>query len=154
MLIYAFRPFDMCYSGPVEVPDGTDVIPKYHTFEPPPEKDGYHAVMNGGWVLVEGPVPEEPPPYVPSADELLAQARSNMVVSPLQAKAALFNAGLLDQLEAYVNNPATDRIIKIAYDNATEWRRLSPMIDGMASQFGLTPEQVDSIFIEASSISF
>jgi hypothetical protein len=59
MIVYKFR-LDMVYDGPVELPDAPS-IPKFHTFEAPPEKEGYYAVMRGGWQLVEGEKPAWPP---------------------------------------------------------------------------------------------
>lgn len=65
MFVYKFRP-DGVYEGPVEVPDGTSVIPRYHTFSQPPEiPQGYYAVMAGGWRLVEGTAPTYPPAPTP-----------------------------------------------------------------------------------------
>lgn len=52
----------MVYDCEVEVPDGTTVIPKYHTFQAPPANDGHYAMMRGGWILIEGEKPEYPPP--------------------------------------------------------------------------------------------
>ena len=74
MLIYSFRP-DMVYSGPLEVPDGTQAIPKFNTFQAPPEiPEGYYAIMAGGWHLVEGTPPPYPrPPRVPTPEEIAAQ---------------------------------------------------------------------------------
>ena len=60
MIIYRFRP-DMVYDCEVEVPDGTNAIPPYHTFQAPPEQDGHYAMMCGGWILVEGEKPVWPP---------------------------------------------------------------------------------------------
>jgi hypothetical protein len=70
MIIYRFRP-DMVYDCEIEVPDGTKAIPKYHTFQAPPVKEGHYAMMRGGWVLIEGdkPVyPPPPPPFDPAAE--------------------------------------------------------------------------------------
>lgn len=65
MIVYKFRE-DRVYEGPVEVPDGTKAIPKYHTFSAPPEiPDGYYAMMLGGWQLIEGDKPIYPPPPTP-----------------------------------------------------------------------------------------
>lgn len=50
----------MVFDCEVEVPDGTTAIPQYHTFQAPPQKDGHYAVMQGGWVLVEGDKPSDP----------------------------------------------------------------------------------------------
>jgi hypothetical protein len=67
MIIYRFRP-DMAFDCEVEVPDGTTAIPKYHTFQPPPEKPDHYALMRGGWILIEGERPPYPP--IPTLDQL------------------------------------------------------------------------------------
>jgi hypothetical protein len=61
MIIYRFRRGDHVFEGVVEVPDGP-TIPPFHTRAAPPEKDGFHAVMRGGWMLVEGPAPRASSP--------------------------------------------------------------------------------------------
>lgn len=61
MIVYKFRESDRVYAGTVELPDGP-TIPPYHTFQAPPEKAGHYAVMQNGWVLIEGETPAEPPP--------------------------------------------------------------------------------------------
>lgn len=61
MIIYRFRP-DMVYECEVEVPDNTIGIPPYHTFQaPPPQQEGYYAIMSGGWQLIKGEKPVWPP---------------------------------------------------------------------------------------------
>ena len=61
---------DGVFDGPVEVPDGTFVIPTGHTFTPPPDiPPGHHAIMRDGWVIVPGEKPEWPPR--PSEAELI-----------------------------------------------------------------------------------
>lgn len=154
MFIYAFRQSDMCYSGPIEVPDDTQAIPPYHTFQAPPEQDGFHAVMsNVGWILVEGPTPIEPAPWSPSPEQILQEMRSKMVVSPFQGRMALFNSGLMNQVEAIIANPDTPQETKIAWEYAIEWKRLSPMIEGLGYALGLSSEQIDDLFNEASQIT-
>ena len=60
MIAYKYRFQDMVYEGPVYLPDGPS-IPKYHTFTAPPEMtENQHAVMNGGWQIVDGPSPAVP----------------------------------------------------------------------------------------------
>lgn len=61
MIIYRFRHTDRVFDGAVEIPDGP-TIPPFHTRAAPPEREGYHAVMRGGWALVEGPAPDERSP--------------------------------------------------------------------------------------------
>jgi hypothetical protein len=68
MIVYKFRESDRVFAQAVEVPDGP-TIPQFHTRTPPPEQEGFHAVMRNGWVLVEGPTPPEPlPPPEPEPD--------------------------------------------------------------------------------------
>lgn len=68
MIIYKFRT-DMVYDCEVEVPDGTKSIPKYHTFQAPPQQEGHYAIMRGGWVLIEGEKPVYPPPIDPEIEK-------------------------------------------------------------------------------------
>lgn len=145
MIIYHFRPYDMAYDYSVEVPDGPS-IPQYFAFEKPPEQEGYYAIMREGWVLVEGTLPPLPPPD-PN------ERRRSMAVTPLQAKVALYNAGLLDEVENYVNDRSTDIVVKLAWSNAIQYERLSPMILSIGSTLGLTPEQIDALFDEAAEVS-
>lgn len=64
---------DGVFDGFVEFPDGTTRIPAGHSFSLPPEiPEGYYAIMQGGWVLVEGEKPVWPVP--PTEEEIFAQA--------------------------------------------------------------------------------
>jgi hypothetical protein len=65
----------MVFDCEVEVPEGTNVIPKYHTFQPPPDIPvGYYAIMSGGWNIVKGEKPIYPPPIPePSPEEIAAR---------------------------------------------------------------------------------
>lgn len=83
----------------------------------------------------------------------LQQKREGMNVTPYQAKAALFEAGFLDEVEALIDAPDTDRLIVLAWNNAIEYRRLSPMVSGIASALGWTDEQLDDLFIAAAQIT-
>ena len=82
----------------------------------------------------------------------LEQLRATMVCTPFQGKAALFQAGLLDDVEALIANAETDTLTKLAWANAVEWKRLSPMIVSLANLLSLTDEQVDTLFKEAASV--
>ena len=141
----------MCYSGPVEVPDGTTAIPQYHTFQAPPEQEGFHAVMREGWVLEPGPTPPEPAPYVPSPEDILQLERERMVVSPFQGRVALSDANLLSSVDAAV--AAADSKTQIAWEYATEWRRNSPMIVTLAGALNLSDTQVDDLFRAAAQVT-
>lgn len=81
------------------------------------------------------------------------QRRQTMNVTPFQAKAALLQAALLDDVEALISDPAADPLVKLAWTNALEYRRLSPMVEGIKTALGWTDEQLDSLFEQAALIS-
>lgn len=90
-----------------------------------------------------------------TAEEIAArkqQERESMVVSPLQAKAALMYANLLSTVESYVADANTDPIVKLAWNNAQEYKRLSPMIVAITTQLNITDQQADALFANAKSI--
>lgn len=78
--------------------------------------------------------------------------RKKTVVTRFQALAALDQAGLLTQVQAIMANPATPSITKLAWDNALEFKRLSPTVVSLGQALGLTDEQLDTLFTQAKSI--
>jgi hypothetical protein len=66
----------MVFDCEVEVPDGTKAIPPYHTFQAPPTQEDHYAMMQGGWILVQGDKPVWPP--VPP-EPTLEQVKSEML---------------------------------------------------------------------------
>jgi hypothetical protein len=78
--------------------------------------------------------------------------REQTTCTPFQGKAALFQAGLLDDIEALVANAATDTLTKLAWANAVEWKRNSPMITSLATALNMADTQVDDLFKAASQI--
>ena len=70
-------------------------------------------------------------------------------ITPRQARLKLLEAALLDNLEAVIT---TNRAWQIEWEYATEVKRDSPLIEAVAVQAGLTSEQVDQMFIEASTL--
>ena len=83
------------------------------------------------------PVPPAPP-YVP------------YTVTPFQAKAAIYAAGLLPAVEAAI--AAAPKVAQLAWSDATEFTRDSPTIAALSAQLGLTSDQVDDLFIAAAAI--
>lgn len=73
-------------------------------------------------------------------------------VTRFQARAALYQFGLLDDVEAAIADPATDMMLKLAWQDALSFKRTSSFVLGMAQALGLTDEQVDDLFIAASGI--
>jgi len=72
------------------------------------------------------------------------------VVSRFQARAALLQSDLLDAAEAAVAEG--EAIIKLAWEDAQEFRRHSPTIAALAGELGLSSEQVDDLFRLAATI--
>ena len=69
-------------------------------------------------------------------------------VSRFQARAALLQAGLLAQAEAAVAQAGP--LALLAWQDAQEFHRNSPTINGLAPALGLTAEQIDALFIVAA----
>jgi len=99
------------------------------------------AIAGGATVIV---------PTVPTDADLLATERAGMVVSRFQAKAALMAAGHLPAVETVI--AAADAITKLAWAEAVEMRRTSPMIAGLAGAVGLSDTDLDDLFRAAALI--
>lgn len=68
-------------------------------------------------------------------------------VSPLQARRALRQAGLLDAVTALV--AASDADTRDAWEYAVEFRRDDPLLRALAGQLGLTEADIDNLFRSA-----
>ena len=100
----------------------------------------------------EGGVPTLLWPTPPTEAELLAAWRERTTVSAFQAKAALFNRGLLDAANAAATGAGG--LTLLAWQIATEYPRLSPAIVTLAPVIGITdPLDLDELFREAALIS-
>lgn len=98
----------------------------------------YHGLRK----YVDGRVVEyAPPPPSPSIPQ---------VVSRFQARAALYGAGLLDDVETAI--AAADPLVQMAWADAQEFQRNSPTILSLAAVLGLFESDVDELFIAASEI--
>lgn len=93
-----------------------------------------------GGVFSAPPAPPPPAPAVPQS------------VTPAQAFTALDQAGKLGPLLAYIDAPDTPPLVRAVALGATEWRRDSLMLMTVAIVLGLTPAQVDDLFIAAALI--
>ena len=77
------------------------------------------------------------------------------VITPRQAKIALLQAGLLDDVEAAVAaipDETTRRIAQVEWEYAHEVRRDWPLLVQVAAQMGLTDVQVDELFLAGARI--
>lgn len=82
-----------------------------------------------------------------------AAARASMVVSPLQAKAELMVRNLYDAVDGIVE-ASNDPLMKLAWNNALEFRRTSPLVLGLASIMGWSDSYLDDIFVKAAKREF
>lgn len=93
--------------------------------------------------------PEE---YVPEPEpDPLEAERAGMIVSRFQAKAALYQAGILGQIEELLNS-SENFIHRLAWQEAVEFRRDSPTINFLAQFAGLSEEALDDLFRAAMTI--
>lgn len=91
-------------------------------------------------------------PYVPPpAPDPLEVERAGMVASRFQAKAALYQAGLLASVEALLAGSASF-LHKLAWEEAQEFRRDSPTIAHLAVELGLDDLAIDELFRLAMAI--
>ena len=74
------------------------------------------------------------------------------IVTRYQGRAALMYAGLLDQVQAYMDREDTDPLCRLAWNETQEFNRSSLLVMAVAIVLGLTSEQVDELFLKAASI--
>lgn len=86
-------------------------------------------------------------------DEL--RARLPSVATPIQIRLALIKLGMLDDVQNLIANleePAKT-IVLTEWEYGLEINKNSAFIQGLATQMGLTTEQIDNIFVEAVNIN-
>ena len=99
-----------------------------------------------------------PPGLVQITDDEAEQLRnahlSAMIVPRFvtrrQALLALLAADLLDDVEAII--AAAPRAVQIAWDASSVFERNNPLIASMAEQLELSDEDVDALFVQASTL--
>jgi len=113
----------------VNVAEGSNWTPPVGTFGP---DGGQLGQRWNGSAYVRGEVPQE--------------------VSPYQARVALRRAGRLADVEALMQDAGTDEEAKLAWKHAVTIRRKSPFIANLGAALGFTEQQIDNLFILASTI--
>lgn len=66
-----------------------------------------------------------------------------------QVRLQLLSMGLLDQIDAIV---ADNKAYQIEWEYATEIKKDNLLVQGIVQQLGLTSEQLDTMFLEASKL--
>ena len=119
------------------------------------------ALSNGNtelsdWQLSgDPPTPTEISEYLGSqafADLQLAQARASMIVSRLQARLALIQAGLWSAVELWAKNPETPPEHLAFFEDAATWQRNDATLSAAATALGLSDEQMDGLFALAATL--
>jgi len=87
--------------------------------------------------------------YVPPAPE---PVQVPQVIGALQGLLALDQAGMSSYYETWANAPERTFAQKAFINKATTWKRDDPTLNTAAVDLGLTTEQVDNLFILASSL--
>lgn len=96
------------------------------------------------WTYVDGtfepPVP--PPVYIPS------------VVSMRQARLALYQQGLLSQVQTTIDSmPEPNKTVaQITWDYATEVNKSDPLVAALSMELGLDSATLDALFTLASTL--
>jgi hypothetical protein len=86
--------------------------------------------------VAEYVAPPPPPPVIPTS------------VTMRQARLALLGAGLLDQVNAAITDPAA----QIEWEYATTVERGSELTQALAAGLGLTEQQLDKLFTTAAAL--
>lgn len=132
-------PADSIDAAMKDVPEGADHAVLDAATLPTGDRDAW--ALQGGRIVID-----------PARKEAAkAAARSSMVCSRFQARAALTQMGLLDAAEAVIGQ--ADALTRLAWSEATEFRRMSPTIDAMGAALGLTATQLDDLFEIAMGIT-
>jgi hypothetical protein len=130
-------------------------VPHRRAFLPGDDLSGQPAALQAAaaeaWTAEAVAAWEATLPPVLSAEEALAAERDQMQCSRMQARLALYAAGLLDEVEAAV--AAAPMAVQIAWADAVTFQRSSPTIEALRGAVGLTPSQVDDLFRTAATLS-
>lgn len=132
------------YSHSVEA-DPWGEMPDRSTPQPLPALDGDQVARwaGAGWeVLPERPTPPVPGPVIP------------VEVTMRQARLALLQAGLLDQVEtALAAMPGSEgQAARIEWDYSSVMRRDRPFVSAIGGLLGLDDAAIDQLFITAAGI--
>lgn len=76
-------------------------------------------------------------------------------VTRAQGKVVLIQMGLWPQVQAYVaaiEDPVQRAIAEVAVYETLHWQRDSPFLNQAADALGITQEQMDQLFIQASQV--
>ena len=119
-------------------------IPRGYTDQQPPSAAFDWDAKKSVWVLNKD--------KQAAIDEALRKASIPQVVTIRQAKRALLQVELLDDVEAIMASDAVDRATKIDWENATEVKREWVNSSDLMQALGIDDDQLDQLFTLASSL--
>lgn len=98
-----------------------------------------------------------PPPPPPESELTPEEIRANMPpLSARQIRLGLIQSGItIAQVEAAIasiDDPSDRAIAEVEWEYASEFRRTHPLIDQVAAELELSPEQIDAMWIAAAQI--
>lgn len=108
------------------------------------EQDKFATLENGVYIIKYRVLPKTEVEIVEYRKSQVPQS-----ITPLQAKLQLLKLGLLDEVEALATG---DRASQLYWEYASVVERDNAVLLLMANSIGLTSEQVDEMFIEASKL--
>lgn len=100
------------------------------------------SMVEGG--VVGTPIFLDKPVYIPQS------------VTRAQGKVALLQTGFLDEVVSFISamEEGNDKTLALlAFNETNEWRRDSPFLQNIAAVIGLTPEDLDNLFIQAATVT-
>lgn len=107
------------------------------------------------YYIVESPTTNPPSWYVPEIPEpFVPPLNVPQQVTMRQARLALLGAGLLNLVESAIEaleEPLKTQV-KIEWEYSAVVERNSALVQQMSSSLGLTPSQLDQLFIQANSL--
>lgn len=98
----------------------------------------HYVGVHGGTHVYEPPVTETEPA------QTIEQWRATAVVGPMALAEKLAAIGLFDAVNTWAN--AQGGMVSYAWNRATEFQRLHPMVIAAQKEFGWTDEQTDELF--------
>lgn len=104
-----------------------------------------HVWQDGEWVL-----PPQPEPEPPTPEEIRA---SMPPLTPRQLRLGLvmngYALGQVEQAISEIPDPQQKTIAEVEWEYATIFERANPLIDQIGAVLGLTPEQIDDMWMAA-----
>ena len=95
------------------------------------------------FMYVDGSLVENPDVI---AEITLARKRANASLTPLEFWKAVDNLGITSQVEAIRTDPNTPRLTFLELNEASEFKRNWPTLIQLATQLGITEQQLDQEF--------